>query len=228
MRHWFSKLTLNQRLALLAFVLGAVALGATPTRQGSVTLSPRDLGLIVQREADHISVQTLADDLVKGQAGYRVIDVRGEAAFNAYHVPTAESIPIAALASADLPRNERLLLYGDDGVHAAQAWFLLRAKGYQGVYVLRGGVAAWNDEILHPALVEPATLEQRRENEQRAAVAAFFGGSPRAAAGAGTATSAPVSPAPVASATPAVAPPLQTPAGGAKPKAAAARKKEGC
>src|SRR5512143_4077127 len=98
MSHWFSKLTTNQRLAALAFVLGAVAIAATPTRQGSVTISPRDLGLIVQREADHVTVQALADDLVKGQAAYRVIDVRGEAAFNAYHLPTAENVPIGALA----------------------------------------------------------------------------------------------------------------------------------
>jgi rhodanese-related sulfurtransferase len=224
MFNWLSKLTTNQRLALLALALGAAAIGASPTRDGSVTLNPQDLALIVQREADHVSVQALADDLVKGQATFRVVDVRPESAFNAYHLPTAENIPIAAIASAGLARNERIVLYGDDDVHAAQAWFLLKAKGYRGVCMLRGGLAAWNDQVLHPALAAPATADQRRENDNRAAVAAFFGGSPRAAGGA--AADSPI-PAPVAAAVPAAAPVLQAPAGGVKPKAAV-RKKEGC
>jgi rhodanese-related sulfurtransferase len=221
-----AKLTTNQRLALLALVLGAVAIGAVPARQGRVTLDPQDLALIVQREADHVSVQALADDLVKGQAGFRVVDLRNEAAFNAYHLPTAENIPIGALAAADLPRNERILVYGDDGVHAAQAWFLLEANGYRGVYMLRGGLAEWNDQVLHPALAEPATADQRRENERRAAVAAFFGGAPRAAASA--AGPGIPAPSPVASAVPAAqAPVVQMPAGSARPKAPV-KKKEGC
>ncbi len=224
MFHWFSKLTTNQRLALLAFVLGAVAIAATPARQGSVTLSPRELGLIVQREADQVPVRAVADDLVKGQAGYRVIDVRGEAAFAAYHLPTAENIPIGVLGTASLPRNERFLLYGDDDVHAAQAWFLLKAKGYPAVYRLRGGLAAWNDEVLRPVLPDAATAEQRRDNDERASVAASFGGAPRVAAP----TSATVSAPPVAAAVPAAQiPTVQMPAGGARPKAPI-KKKEGC
>jgi rhodanese-related sulfurtransferase len=224
MFHWFSRLSTNQRLALLAIVLGAVAIAAKPSREGRVTLSPTELGLTVQREADQVSVRALADDLVKGQAPFRVIDVRGETAFNAYHLPTAENIPVATLATADLPRNERILLYGEDDVHAAQAWFLLKAKGYRAVYRLRGGLTAWNDEVLRPLLSDATTAEQRRDNEQRAAVAASFGGAPRAASGV---TSPAPAPPPLAAAVPAAqAPALNMPAG-AKPKAAV-KKKEGC
>jgi rhodanese-related sulfurtransferase len=224
MFQWFSKLTTNQRLALLAFVLGAVAIGATLTRQGRVTVSPRDLGLIVQRGADHVTVQALADDLVKGQARYRIIDVRGEVPSNAYHLPGAENLSIAALPDAGLPKNERFLLYADDEVRAAQAWFLLKAEGYPAVYLLRGGLAAWTEQVLQPVLQQATTTEQRRENDQRAAVAAFFGGTPRPPAG----VAAPATPAapPVAVAPPA-APALQMPAGAAKPKAPV-KKKEGC
>ena len=49
MPKWFSRLTLNQRLALLAFVLGLVAIAAVPTRQGTYSVSPHDMALIVQR-----------------------------------------------------------------------------------------------------------------------------------------------------------------------------------
>ncbi len=227
MVHWFSTLTVNQRLALVALVLGAVAIGAKPTRQGTVTVRTQELALMVQREADHVTVQALADELVKGHATFRLIDVRAEPAFNAYHLPAAENIPIASLASADLPTNERLVLYGDDGVHAAQAWLLLKAKGYRGVYVLRGGLAEWSDQVLYPVLAEPATADQRRDNDGRAAVAAFFGGTPRVAAAASPAGAVPPAVPAVAAAPPTAAPVIQMPAAGAKPKAAV-KKKEGC
>jgi rhodanese-related sulfurtransferase len=225
MFHWFSRLPTNQRLAALALVLGVGAIAATPTRQGRVTLSPTELGLIVQRQADQVSAAALADDLVKGDARYRVIDVRDEAAYNAYHLPTAENIPVGALATADLPRNERFLLYGADDVRGAQAWFLLKAEGYPAVYRLRGGLTAWNDDVLRPVLSAATTADQRRENEQRTAVAAFFGGTPRAA----STESGSTGPAavPMAAAVPAAeAPALKMPAG-AKPKPQI-KKKEGC
>jgi rhodanese-related sulfurtransferase len=226
MFQWISRLTLNQRLALVAFILGAVALGASPTRQGVVAFDPRELALAVQRGTDHVGVGTLADDLVKGHADYRVIDVRAEAAYTAYHIPSAESVPLAALAAADLPRNEKLVLYGEDGVQAAQAWFLLRARGYRGVYMLRGGLAEWRDNVLYPVLSEVASVEARRENDRRTAVAASFGGAPRAAAAPAPGT-APVAAALPAPAPPSVTPSVQLPAGTAKPKAPAKRK-EGC
>lgn len=219
---WLSRLTLNQRLALVAFVLGAVAIGATPARQGSVSISPQDLALIVQREADHVGARALADSLVKGQAEFRIIDVRDEASFARERIPTAENVPMAALAAADLPRNERLLLYADDGVHAAQAWFLLKAQGYRGAYMLRGGLDEWRDQVVSPVLATATTAEQRRENEQRAAVAAYFGGTPRAAAAGGTATPAvaAVAPAPAGVR-------VQLPPAAAKAKPIV-KKKEGC
>jgi rhodanese-related sulfurtransferase len=224
MFQWISRLTLNQRLALTAFVLGAVALAASPGRHRTVSLDPQELALAVQREADHVAVGALADDLVKGQADYRVIDVRSEAAYAAYHVPSAENVPIASLAAADLPRNEKLVLYGDDGVHAAQAWFLLKARGYRGVYMLRGGLAEWKEQVLYPVMSEPATADARRENDRRIGVAAFFGGAPRQAAGIQTTMPMPM---PASGAPTAATPSPQLPAGSAKPKTPV-KKKEGC
>ena len=90
--------------------------------------------------------------------------------------------------------------------------------------MLRGGLAEWNDEVLHPVLVGATTAEQRRQNEERAAVAAFFGGTPRTEAPSSS-SSAPAVVAPQVVRAPA-APTLRMPNGGAKP--IPAKKKEGC
>jgi rhodanese-related sulfurtransferase len=221
----FFRLPLNARLAALAFALGAVALFATPTRHGPVTIDTQDLALAVQRGGDRVSARTLADRLVKGQADFRVIDVRDEAAFARYHLPTAENVPIAALPDAGLPRNEKLLVYADDGVLAAQAWFLLRAQGYRGVYLLQGGLDAWRNDVMTPLLPEPKTVEERRENEARAALAAYFGGVPRSV-GAAAATPAAVAVPPAVPVAAGVAAPA-LPSMPAKGKVAP-KKKEGC
>ena len=100
--------------------------------------------------ADQVSVTTLADWIIQAKADFRVVDLRPEAAYAEYHIPPAENIPVAGLAQSSLRHNEKVILYAEDGARAAQAWMLLRAKGFKGVYILRGGLEAWKDSVLFP------------------------------------------------------------------------------
>jgi hypothetical protein len=219
---WFSTLPLNQKLAALAFVLGLGALFISPARGGAAWVRPDELARIVQTEVDHVTPDDLADWIMQGRADYRLIDLRDEKAFAEYHIPGAELMPITRLADARLARNERIVLYSDGGIHSAQAWFLLRARGYQGVYILRGGLDEWRDQVLYPALAsDPGPFEARR-NERLQARAAHFGGQARVNAG-----SEPVT-VPVAAAPVPVAPAVGGPAPPSGPAAPAKKKKEGC
>jgi rhodanese-related sulfurtransferase len=175
---------------------------------------------IVAREVDHVDPTELADWIVRGETGYRLIDLRTPAEFAAYHIPTAENIPLAGLMDAGLGRDERLVLYSEGGIHSAQAWFLLRAERYPAAYILRGGLEAWSDEVLHPVAPADPTPQQAAAFERSAHVARFFGGSPRAAAAA---------PLPQAAATPApTLPATPRPAVGTAVPQPVRKKKEGC
>jgi hypothetical protein len=178
MMRWLSRLSTNQRLALVAFMLGLVAVFARPTQGGSVTLSPQELAVIVQKEVDHVRPLELADWIIKGRVDYRLIDLRDEQAFAAYHIPGAENIQLAALPSSDLARNEKVVLYSDGGIHAAQAWFLLRAKGFRAVYMLFGGLDGWKEEVLFPTIAADAPASQPADIAKVRAVCAYFGGTP--------------------------------------------------
>jgi rhodanese-related sulfurtransferase len=214
---------LNRRLAVAAVALGLVAIAAQPTRAGRVTVPSRDLALSAQRGADQVSASELADWIVAGRADFRLIDLRDEAAFAAYRIPNAEHVPIARLLDAPLSRNETIVLCADDGVKASQAWFLLKANGYHGAYMLTGGLEGWKTVVLFPRLRDGAGADAQRENDLLRARAERFGGRPLAAATAGAdATLAPPPPLPPA---PLVAAPL-LPGGGAKP--AARKRREGC
>lgn len=175
---FFSGWTINQWLALLALILGAVAVLGNPYGGGELTLPAKELALLVAEGADHVTVHELADWIIQQRSDYRLIDLRAAEAVASYYIPGAEHVPPSALAEYPLRRNEKLILYSEDEVHAAQAWILLKARGFQGVYTLEGGLQAWKDRILFPALPETASAE---ELEKASNVSRFFGGSPREA-----------------------------------------------
>ncbi len=216
------RIGLNQGLAIAALALGVLALAGNPYRGHRVTLDTRELAVIVGTEVDHVTPQTLAGWIIAGATDYRLIDLRSPAEFARYHIPTAENVPIAGLADYGLARNEKIVLYSQGGIHAAQAWMLLRAERYAGVYILFGGLEAWQDEILHPVAPAQPTPQQAATFERAVQVARFFGGAPRAAAAPGEAPAPELlaAPAPAASAPP--APPAS--AAPAKKKA----RREGC
>ena len=170
--------TVKRRLAALALALGLLAVFGKPSGGGTVTLDTRELAAIVESEVDHVTVHELADWIVQGRNDYRLLDVREPEAYAEYHIPTAESVQLTELADYPLFRNERIVLYSGGGTHSAQAWFLLKARGYRGVYMLLYGLEEWKERILFPALAPNAGPEQRVEFERASRVSLFFGGTP--------------------------------------------------
>lgn len=171
--------TLNRKLALLAVALGTLALLAQPQRGPFVKLDARELASVVEAEVDHVTATELATWIIEGRADYRLLDLRTPADYAAYHIPTAENVPLTGLADYPLLRNEKIVLYSEGGIHSAQAWMLLRAQGYDAVYMVLGGLDAWKDEVLFPALVPDADAAARARFERAAQVAKFFGGEAR-------------------------------------------------
>lgn len=184
MTDFLQKLSLNGRLALVAFVLGFVSLFAgTPYHGADATVNTKELALTMATDADQVGVTTLADWIIQGKSNFRVVDLRPEAAYAEYHVPPAENIPVAGLAQSSLLHNEKIILYAEDGTRAAQAWMLLKAKGYRGAYILRGGLDAWKDSVLFPRIPGNPTPAEVVEFARAREVSKFFGGAPQALAG---------------------------------------------
>ena len=85
---------------------------------------------------------------------------------------------LTELADYPLFRNETIVLYSDGGMHSAQAWFLLQARGFAGARILLFGLEEWKDRILFPALRADAGLREQAEFARRSRVSLFFGGTP--------------------------------------------------
>jgi rhodanese-related sulfurtransferase len=215
-----SKLTLNQKLGAFALALGALAVFANVAPGHTVTVNAKELLTSVARAEDHVTPAELAAWIIEGRADYRLVDIRSEKAFAEYHIPTAENVPLATVTDGALGRTDKIVLYGDGGIHAAQAWMVLKGKGYTQAYTLLEGLDAWKDEVLFPVMPQSPTPEEQARFERAAQVAKFFGGQPRAVAAPGSEPMA----LPTQAMAPAVAPPTLPAGAAAGPK----KKREGC
>ncbi|OGV27161.1 MAG: hypothetical protein A3J84_00100 [Ignavibacteria bacterium RIFOXYA2_FULL_37_17] len=220
MKEWFIKLSISKKLTLIAGLLGVLALFIENTSNKNVIdVNAKEMALSTIRNRDRIDPVILADWLIKENSDFTLVDLRSEKEFSEYNIPTSVNIPIENVLASDLMRNQKILLYGNDDVTSAQAWFILRSSNYKAIYILKGGMNGWKKEILFPTLAVNATPEQSSEFEKIKQISLHFGGTPQLASAEQSTTSAAI----VKPNLPSL-PKLTVPAGGKAVK----KKKEGC
>jgi rhodanese-related sulfurtransferase len=152
---------IRRTLAILA-ALGGLLAAIVDRAPG---IDAVQLAKSIAAEEDHVTARELAQWIRDRKPHLRVIDLRAEKDFAAFHLPRAERIAIETIPATRFDRSDTLVLISDGGAHAAQAWVLLRALGHQDVYFLRGGIGEWLDDVIHPA--KPTELTR------------YFGSTPR-------------------------------------------------
>lgn len=160
----------------LAFVLVDRGTGRTPSQLATI-------GREIAEESDHVDALQLATWIRDARPGLRILDVRERLDDDStlYAIPGAERVALGDVADLTIAPNEHVVLYSDGGAHAAQAWVILRARGFHNVHVLRDGLAAWEDDVLSPAMPAVSdSLTAKRFAEIRA-LSLWFGGRPHTA-----------------------------------------------
>jgi len=177
MKFSWKSLTLNKKLATTAFALGLLAMIAGSPFRANDTPA-KNLLTIIRNEDDHVSAEEVGRWIMERKPGLRVVDVRDRQDFDAYHIPSALNIPLDSLLDAGLLKNETIVLYSEGGIHAAQAWLVMRAQGYQKVYSLKGGLQEWIDAIIHPTISNNPSAEEKASFEKKREMTRYFGGRP--------------------------------------------------
>lgn len=157
---------------MLAYVAGAAALLAAFAGEPEAPTRTR------AEKRDLINAIELAQ-WIREQRGVHVLDLRSDAAYQEFAVPTATHATLSGLAVSALPRTDTVVVYAADGAGAAQAKNVLHAGGWQHVYVLSGGIYGWLTDVLNPTLPEQATAEQEVAFARVAELSRYFGGVPR-------------------------------------------------
>jgi len=150
------------RLMLLVFALVAAAFAAIAQDAAPPLAS------------DEVSAVELALWIHDRRPGLLVVDTRTQEAFDQDHLPGArlrEDIDSDALAAADT-----VVVYAEASTDASA---LRRRSDAPRMLRLRGGITAWNEQVLFPVLRADANAKQQRDFALRAQLSRYFGGSPR-------------------------------------------------
>jgi len=172
-----SRLDLKIRLIIIGVVLGAIAIFAGDPYGGTtIKINSKDLIYSTLNDADKIEPVVLADWLMQGKADYDLIDLRTPAKYSEYSLPESQNIPLIELSKSDLLRNQKIILISDDEITASQGWFILKANDYKGVYILKGGIDAWKDQVLFPKCSMQASDEEIVNFKKMEEISKYFGG----------------------------------------------------
>jgi len=204
-----SPLTDNTRLINSSRILMLGLLGAgfislflgSPYGSTKVKVDTTELARITSTGNDQIKATDLADSIIRGDDDYLLIDLRNAKEFATYFIPGAINMDMNSEDFADLPHNENIVIYSNDGEATAKAWFILKARGYKSVRTLNGGIKAWMDDVLYPSKPADTSKAAQEEFAKRAEVAKHFGGEAQGAGGPAV-HKAPKPPAPAASTAP--------------------------
>ncbi|HEY3744572.1 MAG TPA: rhodanese-like domain-containing protein [Bryobacteraceae bacterium] len=164
----------HRLLAIVAAVLGGAAFLSSFSRSAD----PSELASEIEAESDHMSALDLATRIMHEDKNLRIFDLRSQAEFEQFHIPTAQPMAIEAITKSVLPRDADIVLYSEGGTHAAQAWVLMRMRGYRRVFVLREGIYEWQSRVMEPRLAIDATAAEKAEFEKASELSRFFGGNP--------------------------------------------------
>jgi rhodanese-related sulfurtransferase len=161
-------------LGITAAALGLSAAAADFRPALGVT----ELAADIESERDHISAIELAERIMGRDPNLVILDLRPQRDYEEFHIPTATSETLNGLAEKAVSRTATIVLYSEGGAHSAQAWVLMRMRGYRKVFFLREGVYEWISRVHEPRLADDATEAERVEFARSAELSRFFGGVP--------------------------------------------------
>ena len=160
-------------ISTIVFVFPVIFKGDQPTPK-------TQLAAFISSER-YISADELADKLVNKDPSIVLIDLRTDAEFKQYHIPTAINIPFDSLLNDEnqaVLNQEKVavILYSNDHLIADQAWFLRHSLGYKNLIVLKNGLNGFYNTILNPALPTEIMSQQEKElYDFRKAAGIYFG-----------------------------------------------------
>lgn len=134
--------------ALVVVALAVLAIGQPTTAQKWIRLAPTKEPLLRSRSVQIHPGELLAS-LGDDKLNIMMVDVRGEADFNLFHIHGAERVPLAQIESIvpsllSLPAdNMVVVLMSNDETAATKAWKILVANSVPNVYILEGGINNW-------------------------------------------------------------------------------------
>ena len=169
-------------IASLLILLGAGVL-LLPQRTNINEVNPETLLRELNTTERFWSTDFIAEKLIDKDPNLLLVDLRDLEQYLEYSLPAAMNIPMGTiLDSAWIDYFDQddydVALFSNGDIYADQAWLLLRRKGYDNIYIMKGGLNRWAETILQPkppTQTDPSEAFERYSFRKGASL--YFGGS---------------------------------------------------
>lgn len=142
-------------VSIIFVTLGMVMAAIPADTTHPYKLEPAQLLEQVNSGIQYYSPDQVADMIINGDPSFMLIDVRGQAEYEKFHLPGAINIPATDILADEWEPylNQGAynnIFYSNGTVKANEAWMITIQLGYKNNYVLQGGLNYWVETIMNP------------------------------------------------------------------------------
>jgi rhodanese-related sulfurtransferase len=177
------KLKLKEKIIFALLVIGGIAVLFLPDfKKHPKVLKPDFLFYQLNQKGRFVSPDDLAKSMISKDPTLMLIDVRTKKDYDKFTLPGALNIPLDSILNSQyvdyLDQDVyKTILFSNGTSLADQAWMILKSNGYNGSYVLDGGLNNWFKTIIDPEKPSPeAEMAEREKYEFRKGASLFFTG----------------------------------------------------
>ncbi|MGB0428968.1 MAG: rhodanese-like domain-containing protein [Bacteroidia bacterium] len=171
----------RQIISIIVLMLGTIAAILPSSSTKYRKFSEEELDTEINKVAYYVSTDELAHAIINNDPSIQLIDIRAE--HNADKmIRYAVNIPADSILSTKwegllFQKVRKSVLYGDNEQDVKAAWKKLKYEGYPNIYMLSGGIQAWNQNILNPKFPGHSAPQTALDlYKQRIAAKQFFTG----------------------------------------------------
>lgn len=173
----------------LLLVLSLFIAFTSVDRNNTNEISPDELHQKIIQKTRYYTPEDVAHHIISQDPSLQLIDVRDEVFYNKFTLKGAINIPLKDFLKPEnlnyLDQSTyKTIIFSNGSADADVAWMLATRLGYTNVYVMRGGLNAWVEQILSPR--EHSVIWDRVDDQmyqyRKGASEFFTGGKPGEAA----------------------------------------------
>ena len=157
----------------IAFVLAIMVLYMPFERANKFSeVSENELLLAIQSDNGYVESDEMAFFMKHKYEKYRFVDVRSAEQFNEFSIPGSINIPLLQISDPVWKevldsKDEKIVLISNGGVDAAKARIYCLRAGYTNVFMLKGGLNKFVDDIFNIKDPEIAPWNEREASQIR-------------------------------------------------------------
>lgn len=167
---------------VLLIILGLFIAFTTVKTSSNNEISPDLLNNKIIQQTRYYTPEEVAEMIISGDPSLQLIDVRTGKFYNKFTLKGATNIPLKDILKQDNlyyfdQDVYKTVLFSNGTQDAEVAWMLVTRLGYENVYVMKGGLNQWVENILQPS--EKSVIWDRVDDEMyqyRRGASEYFGG----------------------------------------------------